>query len=160
MPKVRQVTDPILLGVHPSAPAPADAQARTDDPALERVPAYVGRDIDDELRARLAGSGFVMLVGDSTAGKSRAAYEAILTLPNHVLIVPHDRDALATAIIEAAHTRDCVLWLDDLENYLGAGGSDSREHRTSPGRKGISPSDRGDLASHGGNPPCLREPER
>jgi hypothetical protein len=63
-----------------------------------------------------------MLVGDSTAGKSRAAYEAIVTLPDHVLIVPNDRDAIATAIFEAVHTRRCVLWLDDLENYLGAGG--------------------------------------
>lgn len=34
------------------------------------------RDIDDGLRERLAAGGFVLLGGDSTAGKSRAAFEA------------------------------------------------------------------------------------
>jgi tetratricopeptide (TPR) repeat protein len=90
---------------------------------MERVPAYVPRDVDEDLRRRLADSGFVVLVGDSSAGKSRAAFEAVTAvLPDHVLIVPQNRDAVAAALSVAEGTRRCVLWLDDLENYAGAGG--------------------------------------
>ncbi len=89
---------------------------------LERVPTYVPRDVDDELHRRLAVSGFVLVVGDSTAGKSRAASEAIAVLPDHVLVVPQNRESMSVAIDKAAGTRRCVLWLDDLENYLCPGG--------------------------------------
>ena len=76
-----------------------------------------------ELRERLAAGGFVLLVGDSTAGKTRAAFEAVRgTLADHVLIRPAARDAVAAAVGRAARERRCVLWLDDLESYLGAGG--------------------------------------
>jgi tetratricopeptide (TPR) repeat protein len=122
LPKVWQLADPITLGVHPSSPSPPGIQAPSGDIVLERVPAYVSRDVDNELRQRLAVSAFVLLVGDSSAGKSRTAYEAISVLPDHVLIAPHNRDAVAVAIEKAESTRRCVLWLDDLENYLGTGG--------------------------------------
>ena len=122
LPKVHQVTDPILLGVHPSTPAPADVAAQAGGSVPERVPAYIPRDVDVELRKRVASGGFVLLVGDSTAGKSRAAYEALAALPEHLLIVPHNHDAVPAAVIKAASVRRCVLWLDDLENYLGSGG--------------------------------------
>ena len=90
---------------------------------MERVPAYVPRDVDEDLRRRLVGSGFVVLVGDSSAGKSRAAFEAVIAvLPDHVLIVPQNRDAVPAAVSAAEGTRRCVLWLDDLESYVGAGG--------------------------------------
>ena len=111
-----------MLGVHPSSPVPAGIRAPDGGVVLERVPAYVTRDIDNNLRRRLAVNAFVLLVGDSSAGKSRAAYEAISVLPDHVLIVPRNRDAVAVAIEKAADIRRCVLWLDDLENYLGTGG--------------------------------------
>ena len=80
------------------------------------------RDVDGELQRRLAVSGFVLVVGDSTAGKSRAASEAIAVLPDHVLVVPQNRESISVAIDKAAGTRRCVLWLDDLERYLGPGG--------------------------------------
>jgi tRNA A37 threonylcarbamoyladenosine biosynthesis protein TsaE len=42
------------------------------------------REIFSRLRERLAPGGFVLLVGDSTAGKTRAAFEAMAaTLPKH-----------------------------------------------------------------------------
>jgi hypothetical protein len=78
--------------------------------------------MDGQVRERLAAGGFVLLVGDSTAGKSRAAFEAVSTLPGHVLICPANREALGVAVDRAAAERRCVLWLDDLERYLGAGG--------------------------------------
>ncbi|HWG63350.1 MAG TPA: tetratricopeptide repeat protein [Streptosporangiaceae bacterium] len=122
LPKVREVSDPVMLGVHPSSPVPAGSHGPAGEPLLERVPAYVPRDVDDELRRRLAVSGFVLIVGDSAAGKSRAASEAIAALPDHVLVVPQSRESVSVAVDKAAGTRRCVLWLDDLENYLGPGG--------------------------------------
>jgi tetratricopeptide (TPR) repeat protein len=108
LPSVRDITDPVALGVHP---------------AESGAPAYVPRDIDSELREGLAAGEFVMLVGDSAVGKSRAAFEAVsATLAGHVLICPVGRDAVAAAVGRAAEEPRCVLWLDDLERYLGPGG--------------------------------------
>jgi hypothetical protein len=121
LPQVRDITDPALLGVHRAASAavPADGGGR----AGEHVPAYVPRDADGGLRERLAAGGFVLLVGDSAAGKSRAAFEAVAaTLPGHLLVCPSGRDAAAVAVSRAAQARQSVLWLDDLERYLGTGG--------------------------------------
>jgi tetratricopeptide (TPR) repeat protein len=120
LPAVSDITDPVRLGVHPAA----DRTAVTHDgPAVAGAPVYVPRDVDSELRETLAAGGFVLLVGDSTAGKSRTAFEAVsATLPGHMLICPSDRDVIAAAVDRAARERRCVLWLDGLEHYLGAGG--------------------------------------
>lgn len=114
LPLVRQVGNPLLLGVHRAIEAPAGAA---------ELPPYVPRDRDGELRRALAAGGFTLLVGDSTAGKSRSAYEAMrVTLPGHTLIAPENLDALPDAVERAKTIGRCVLWLDDLERYLGAGG--------------------------------------
>jgi hypothetical protein len=118
LPSVREITNPVLLGVHQAAAVPATVVPES----AAGVPAYVPRDIDGQVREWLAAGGFVLLVGDSTAGKSRAAFEAVSTLPGHVLICPVNREALGVAVDRAAAERRCVLWLDDLERYLGADG--------------------------------------
>jgi tetratricopeptide (TPR) repeat protein len=119
LPAVRDITDPVLLGVHPAA----TVAAVRDGHVVSGAPEYVPRDVDSELRERLAAGGFVLLVGGSTAGKSRTAFEAVRsTLASHLLIRPSGRDFVATAVDRAARERRCVLWLDDLERYLGAGG--------------------------------------
>ncbi len=120
LPKVRDITDPVMLGVHQAA---ASTIVARDGQAVSGPPAYVPRDVDAELREHLTRAGFVLLVGDSTAGKSRAAFEAVsATLSGHVLIRPSGREAVAAAVDRAARERRCVLWLDDLEGYLGTGG--------------------------------------
>ena len=131
LPRVREISDPIALGVHPSVPAePTGVDAGESVPG-SRVPTYVPREIDEQLRECLARGGFVMLVGHSTAGKSRTAYEAMAaTLTDHVLIAPTDREALAAAVGKAADTTTCVLWLNDLENFLGSGGGLTRTQIT------------------------------
>ena len=120
LPAVRDITDPVMLGVH----RPAGRAVMTPDGrAVPGAPAYVPREVDAGLRELLAKGGFVLLAGDSTAGESRAAFEAVTaTLPGHVLICPSGREAIGEAVDRAAQARRCVLWLDDLERYLGAGG--------------------------------------
>ena len=124
MPTVHDITSPLLLGVHKAHPAAMASSSQQAAQIIdEHVPAYVPRDIDAQLRERVASGGFVLLVGDSTAGKSRAAFEAMAAMvPGHLLIRPGSRSALGAAIARAAQARRCVLWLDDLENYLGPGG--------------------------------------
>jgi hypothetical protein len=64
-----------------------------------------------------------VVVGESTAGKTRAAFEAIRTvLPRHTFIRPVDRSAVRAAIRAARRFRPAVVWLDDLEQYLGGDG--------------------------------------
>jgi tetratricopeptide (TPR) repeat protein len=110
-----------VLGVHQAAAASV-AETPDGTGGDSGVPAYIPRDVDEQLRERLAAGGFVLLVGDSLAGKSRMAREAVSTLPEHVLVYPATRDRLSVAVDRAAAERRSVLWLDDLELYLGAGG--------------------------------------
>jgi len=123
LPKVRDITDPVRIGVHKAAPAPARPGDGTGTPRDEDAPAYVPRDIDEELREQLTAGGFLLLVGDSTAGKSRTAFEAMAAaLPGHLLIWPASRDAVPAALAHAAESPRCVVWLDDLERFLGSDG--------------------------------------
>lgn len=113
--------DPLELKVH---------RARTTG-AGNAVPDYVPRDIDAPVRTALSrisdGGGVLLLVGASTAGKTRCAYEAMTAvLPDHLLIVPRHVTEIPDAVTEAvraerAGTR-CVLWLNDMEQFLGLGG--------------------------------------
>jgi len=115
MPRVRDRADPLTLGVHPAAFRDGN-----------RVPPFVPRDADAHLREALSRTGFVLLVGESTAGKSRTAYEAMRALlPNHILVQPTDAEALAGLKVIVAEQQRCVVWLDDLERYLGASGLSS-----------------------------------
>ncbi|WP_261951485.1 tetratricopeptide repeat protein [Streptomyces nigrescens] len=88
------------------------------------------RDSDDQLRRRLqqAGEegGLVLLIGDSTAGKTRAAYEAVrAVLPGRRVARPTQSKDLADVVDVVGRTAaPCVLWLDDLERFLGADGLD------------------------------------
>ncbi|MDT9698439.1 hypothetical protein [Streptomyces sp. P17] len=109
------------MGVHP-APAP---DGTIDLPLTE----YLPRPHDDTLRQRLArtaathGAVFVLLVGRSASGKTRAVYEAVAAvLPDWPVVHPADADELAAADIGPR----TVLWLDETQRYLcGASGERS-----------------------------------
>jgi tetratricopeptide (TPR) repeat protein len=121
LPRVRDVTDPLRLGAHPAAPAEGEPAGLAA--CAETAPAYVPRDLDAELAEQLAAGGFVLLVGDSAAGKTRTAFQAVRsTLPDHTLIAPVSVDAIGTAVRHAADKQRCVLWLDELQKFLGTGG--------------------------------------
>jgi eukaryotic-like serine/threonine-protein kinase len=116
LPRVRDCDDPVVLGVHPAAVLAGN----------DRVPPFVARDIDEHLSRALERSGLVLIVGESTAGKSRIAYEVMRSvLAEHVLVVPAGTDVIETLATTVVDLPRCLLWLDDLERYLGPGGLSS-----------------------------------
>jgi hypothetical protein len=110
LPLVRDLDDPVQLGVHPAAVVDS----------LARVPEFVRRDVMPRLCSAMTDDRFVLLVGESTAGKSRAAYEAVRALfPAHHLVEPTTREAATAAVLAMVGSPRAVLWLDDIERYLG-----------------------------------------
>lgn len=102
------------LGVHAAITVPG---VPDDQP-----PEYVPRDIDDQVRVKLAAAaakgGFVLLVGDSSAGKTRCAAEAVkAVLPDWRLV--HPAGPAEIAALAAAKAPRTVVWLDELQRYLG-----------------------------------------
>jgi predicted negative regulator of RcsB-dependent stress response len=91
--------------------------------ASEGLPVYVPRDLDDELRAALSSGAeqgcFVLLVGGSSVGKTRTLYEAVReVLPDWWLVHPGDHGEIRA--LADTPTPRTVVWLDELQRYLGA----------------------------------------
>ena len=106
---VGRLSSPMVLGVHPVG-------GHADD----KPPIYIERDIDHSLRQALNSGRFVLIIGESAAGKTRTAYEAMRTcFPLHFFIQPISRGSINTALQVALEYLPNVVWLDDLENYLG-----------------------------------------
>jgi hypothetical protein len=103
------------LGISPSRYGSEDQ--RGDDP-------YVARVIDEKLDQALASKRFVLVVGDSKAGKSRTAYEAAIRLQyagrshDPRVLVPKSTDVLGQLLdLDPPldlHPEPALLWLDDL----------------------------------------------
>ena len=89
---------------------------------------YIKRDKDTALdaaltEARSGGRRVVLIVGDSAAGKSRSAAEAVRRDPilrHRRLVVPLSDGGLPQ-LAKADLWQDTVLWLDDLDKYLARG---------------------------------------
>ncbi|MFH9009035.1 tetratricopeptide repeat protein, partial [Streptomyces afghaniensis] len=100
-------------------------RARPDD-AGDAVPPYVARDDDALLQERLTHAaqrgGLVLVVGESTAGKTRAAHHAVRrceALAGYRVLAPDTGPDLVVAVEVVATTSvRCVVWLDDLERFL------------------------------------------
>lgn len=85
--------DALAAGTHRSRP----------DASGDAVPPYVPRDQDLPIRTRLTRAanegGLVLVVGDSTAGKTRACFEALRAqLPEHRVVAPAGGPDLLTAV--------------------------------------------------------------
>ena len=108
--------DPRRLGVHAAISMPGVSD--------EVMPEYVLRDADGDesgVRAKVAAAaergGFVLLVGGSSVGKTRSAFEAVTALlPDWWLV--HPADPPEVAALAAAPTPQTVVWLDELQRYL------------------------------------------
>ncbi|WP_435220632.1 tetratricopeptide repeat protein [Streptomyces sp. Tue6028] len=115
LPRVRDLNDPIALGVHAAEPIVRDG-------AADRVAPFIQRDREADVHAAVTSGGFVLIVGESTAGKTRLAYEALRALrPNHAFAYPTP-SGLSALLPAVQKEKRCVVWLDDLERYLTAQG--------------------------------------
>jgi hypothetical protein len=113
---VREITDPVQVGVYPAAYPDSGATG-------SYTPPFIPRDQSAALEAAVQSGGFVLVTGESTAGKSRAAFEAMRArLPDHAFVRPLDRVGLRAAAPVVERQRRCVVWLDDLSAYLGDDG--------------------------------------
>ncbi len=116
--RVADVEDLRAFGVH-SSPVSGPS----------RYPGYVPRDKDSDLDtaladARAGGCRIVLVVGDSAAGKTRSACEALgrdQVLRGWRMVVPLADCGLSRLVNADLGWRDTVLWLDDLDKYLGRG---------------------------------------
>ncbi|MFF9494105.1 tetratricopeptide repeat protein [Streptomyces flaveolus] len=107
-PLVSENTDPVKWGVHP-------APTREDSRHVE----YVGRDVDENIVQAIKPGCFLLLVGDSTAGKSRTAFEAAQRLlGDYRVFMPFDGSETAIASELMKHDARLLLWLDDLDVFL------------------------------------------
>ncbi|MFF3878195.1 hypothetical protein ACFYYV_43065, partial [Streptomyces sp. NPDC001978] len=92
------------------------------------LPPYVERQIDVELRARISRiprtGEPILIVGDSTAGKTRAVFEALKEcFSGYSVFAPYDGHDLVSSLPGLVENREtCVLWLDNLERYIGPEG--------------------------------------
>ena len=103
---------PRQLGVH----AAVHAEGSEGD-----LPAYVPRDIDKALRAALEAGAkqgcFLLLVGGSSVGKTRTAYEIITqVVPDWWLVQPASADEFRE--LADSPTPRTVVWLDEFHDYL------------------------------------------
>jgi uncharacterized protein YidB (DUF937 family) len=115
----RPVTDwdALALGVH--RPITGDSAAGQQQRGLTP---YVLRAHDARLRGLLATRTqpvLVVLVGGSSTGKTRAAYEAVRdSLPDWSLLRPADAAELLAQLRDGAVSQRTVLWLNETQIFL------------------------------------------
>ncbi|WP_410658318.1 helix-turn-helix domain-containing protein [Amycolatopsis sp. lyj-112] len=104
----------------------ADIQSTITSP-----PAYASRDHDALLDADVADaargdlSAMIILRGGPSTGKTRSLFEAVQALgPGWVVIRPRSAAAVrGLATSGLLHRRRCVLWLNELQTFLGPNGT-------------------------------------
>jgi hypothetical protein len=113
---ITDLSGPLALGVHKAV--------NSGDTRLPELPEYVPRDHDAQLRTIMEradkASMMIVLVGDSSTGKTRALWEALRYLPDRWRVwSPVGARALNEGLTAAGIGPRTVVWLDDGHNYLG-----------------------------------------
>ncbi|SEN21200.1 hypothetical protein SAMN05660976_07053 [Nonomuraea pusilla] len=112
------------LGVHPAI----------EVDGLPEIPPYVPRDIDRTLDDLTLNGGLVVIEGNSAAGKTRCAFEALVRNKPKAswesVLIPADGKALRQVIDTGYNFRNMVVWLDDLEEYMSSDGLNENIART------------------------------
>lgn len=127
--------DPHDLEVHPAVDVVRNAEIDESACGPERdcrgakLPEYVRRSHDAQLAAVVAdaasgNSRMTVLVGSSSTGKTRACWEAVQPLAHQGWLLwhpisPTHADAVLADIEDIAPRT--VIWLNEAQNYLGAG---------------------------------------
>lgn len=107
----------VLLGVHPAIRVESES-------GTSELPAYVPRDLDGELHTALSAAaagqgGFVLLLGDSSAGKTRSLYEGVRAMLSEWWLIHPDAAGLAALqTLESEQARRTIVWLDELSEHL------------------------------------------
>lgn len=134
LPIVAEFQDWEQLGVHrPIALLGTGEEVvdMADRVAAGDLPSYVLREKDVEpetglrpvLAAMASGTGpavrLVVITGESSAGKTRAAVEAMRAeLPRWRLLIPHSADRLGELLDADFDLRHVVVWLDEIQTVL------------------------------------------
>ncbi|GHH87309.1 hypothetical protein GCM10017771_27930 [Streptomyces capitiformicae] len=109
--------EPRQLGVSETLPIPGQPG----------IPPYVPRDCDEELEAKLAHGGLVLILGERYAGKSYTAWQGVRSLDGHVFYAPHHGEDLRDLLVALqGRTGKYVVWLDELTDHFGEGGLEPR----------------------------------
>ncbi|MEU8006204.1 tetratricopeptide repeat protein [Catellatospora sp. NPDC049111] len=120
----------LQISLRPDGWLPRVADVRMYDIGVQRHgpdAAYVPRpEVDSRILAALEEQQFVLLVGGSGVGKSRTMIEMLrASMGDARLIVPlSESDSLAEVVrLALGHgSGPAVVWLDELNQYLGRGG--------------------------------------
>jgi tetratricopeptide (TPR) repeat protein len=90
--------------------------------ARVQVP-FIERDQQDKLEAAVGPGQAVLVVGHSMSGKTRLAAEVVKQkFPDVPLVVPESGKALRELFDGGLDPAGLVVWLDDLERFLGVDG--------------------------------------
>jgi hypothetical protein len=124
-------TSALALGVQPAIdlPRPPESAAApgagTDSPLDQDLPAFIDRDKGPEItswmrRAREDG-GFLVLIGNSSVGKTRLLYKmACDVLPDFAVLAPNlgDGDLVNSIAAATFPLPKLIVWLDELQRFL------------------------------------------
>jgi hypothetical protein len=136
------------IRLHPPTSHPADPAVEATGPGMRRrrrplpwrwlpgrsadggldpdLPLFVDRDRGPEITARMKDAarhgGFLVLVGDSSVGKTRLLYEtARRELPDFAVLAPDRGDGELVNLLGAASSPlpcPLIIWLDELHHFL------------------------------------------
>lgn len=99
----------------------ADLGARVHQTVLA-IP-YIHRDEEDTMRALLRAGRPVLLIGSSMVGKTKMAARVIADeFGSWPVAIPDSKTALADLDARDISLRDSVIWLDDIDRLISAGG--------------------------------------
>jgi tetratricopeptide (TPR) repeat protein len=84
---------------------------------------YIHRDEEETIRAHLRAKRPVLLIGSSMVGKTKMAARVITEeFSSWPVAIPDSKTALADLDAKDVTLHDSVIWLDDIDRLIGAGG--------------------------------------
>ena len=109
------------IGSKLPAAGAADLEARVHQTVLP-IP-YIHRDEEETIRAHLGAGRPVLLIGSSMVGKTKMAARVIAKeFGSWPVAIPDSKTALADLDAQDVTLQGTVIWLDDIDRLIGAGG--------------------------------------